>query len=664
MKSPRLFESHRRFRNSLRPFALVALFTATLLLATFDGAERRASAQEEQEIATANVNAANQIPSNSTVRGRVVYEDTGLPVRRVGLLILRTDGASNARGEYSATTNTRGEFMLGGLAAGTYIAAVNAPGVVSPLAYMMFAREGSPLRSNSMANLFDVDEVRQNFEQFTVDGTNNATLTVRARRGGAISGRVTYSDGGPAINVQINILRRNQNNEFVPFVSGFTLFSMIQRTDDRGMYRIAGLPPGEYAINVSEMNTRSINSEGEREGEMMMIFGGMGDALVTTYYGNTTNLADARSIRVTPGSESSEINISLIEPNAFEVSGRVTARGGNQPVPDAQVFIRAQDTQAPPSIMALMARGAMGGHTTRTDEQGRWSFPEVPEGNYTVTVEPPARINTEETEIVTNLNSNTPPPRRTQRPPQLPRERHLTRREQTVRVAGADVTNLTIDLLAGGRISGTVSVEGGETFPEYGAFIQLEQTGGGAAAAAIENNVMRHVDQGGNFVIDGLPNGAFYLNVSGSMFMNPDNGFYVKTITSPNGGDLMREPVVVTGETDLQNIRIVLARGRPTVTGRVLDASGEATRGAIVMLVPSDERQWGRPSTRHYGQTDWQGNFTISAPPGDYLLFAARTNRAIILDANGIRANLSRAVRVTLAQNQRRNIDVNQLLGN
>lgn len=657
------------FRKFLRPCLLVAFCVVTLALAASFEAESGVGAQESR--ATLNVNtidAANQQPAQpparSTVSGRVVYADTDQPVRRAGLIFLRTEGGGGGRGEYSATTNTRGEFTLRNVAVGSYLVAVNAPGIVSPLAYMMLARGGLPMQSNQMTSLFDAEEVRDNFERVTVDGTSDATVTVRARRGGAIAGRVTYTDGTPAINTQINILRKNANDQFVPFISGFTLLSMIQRTDDRGMYRVASLPPGEYIINASEMNTRMMSNEGERDGgEMMMFFGGIGDALVTTFYPGTTILNEARPVSVTPGSESSEINITLIEPRVFAVGGTVIAQGANRPVSEAQISIRPQEAgTTSPSFMAIMGRGIANAHATRSDEQGRWSLPEIPEGAYIVTVEPPApAVSDEEIEIITNSNgAESPPARRPRRPQTLPRERRLTRREQTVRVAGADVTNLTTNLATGGRISGTVSIESGESLPQYGTILQLEQA---SRDANFEMNMARYVGPDGNFVIDGLSDGRFHLGAATPGSTGEDT-YYVKAITAPNGVDLLRESINVTGETDLTNVRIVLARGRAALTGRVLEANGDIVRGATVMLVPSDARQWARQSVRVYGQTDWQGNFTVRVPPGEYLLFAGRTSRAINLDENQIRAAMNRATRVTLAPNERRNLDVTAPPGN
>lgn len=65
--------------------------------------------------------------------------------------------------------------------------------------------------------------------------------------GGVITGRVTDTDGRPVIEQNVNLQSMDQNNQ-----RGFqrTVAPGNWRTDDRGVYRIYGVPEGHYIVSV------------------------------------------------------------------------------------------------------------------------------------------------------------------------------------------------------------------------------------------------------------------------------------------------------------------------------------------------------------------------------------------------------------------------------
>ncbi len=127
--------------------------------------------------------------ANSTVRGRVYYEDTGRAVKRASLILVRAEGGP---GEASGLTDANGEFVFRKVKAGTYYAMINAPGIVTPLAYLDFSRiQGGEKEA--------MEEAVLNFEKIVVDGVNELNVQIPAKRGGAVSGRIIYENGDPAI---------------------------------------------------------------------------------------------------------------------------------------------------------------------------------------------------------------------------------------------------------------------------------------------------------------------------------------------------------------------------------------------------------------------------------------------------------------------------------
>src|SRR5690349_18571684 len=228
-----------------------------------------------------------QIPT-FTVKGRVVFDDTSRAVRRAQIALVQLPDSRAA--EHSSATDRDGRFVVENVPTGVYFAMVNLPGIISPLAFMSLTERGP-------SENFDLKAIREYCTEIVVDG-GNVDVTVHARRGGVISGKITYSDGEPAIDAQVAIIRRTgkKSTRVLTGLSAAALMSL--RTDDRGRYRITGIPPGEYVVSASETNT-SPNTQ--RRGDDF--FGGMfgSDALLVTYYGGGNRIGDATKLEVTGG---------------------------------------------------------------------------------------------------------------------------------------------------------------------------------------------------------------------------------------------------------------------------------------------------------------------------------------------------------------------------
>ncbi len=111
----------------------------------------------------------------------------------------------------------------------------------------------------------DLGEGRKYFDLIEVDGREDSNVTVHARRGASIAGRVSYADGDPAVNVNVSLMRRSADGRVQKYLTGANIASLAGlRTDDRGMFRLTGLPPGEYLIGVNEsVNHGAEGAEGQ-----------------------------------------------------------------------------------------------------------------------------------------------------------------------------------------------------------------------------------------------------------------------------------------------------------------------------------------------------------------------------------------------------------------
>ncbi len=525
-----------------------------------------------------------------------------------------------------------------------------------------------PSAKTSVAGL---NEARNYFDEIVVDGTSDVDVKVRARRGGAITGRVAYADGDPAINVRINIVRKREGRN-LRFVTGSSPVAYAPRqTGDRGMYRITGLPPGEYIISASEMNTNP-DSFNVGEGE-----GGPGpyaiDALASTFYPNATKSKDSTPVKVEAGNEATDVNITLIERSTHTVGGTVTTRRDNQPLAQTQVNIRSKEDAA-----MLATNGyEPTGQTVLTDDQGRWSFPEVPDGTYIVNAEPSngdyysamaenaqGNMNNASAGIsvagqqgtvsgTVNLNKG-----KQQRLPQD--KRKLVNRQMEITVAGGDVANINIDLAEGRRISGVVTVEGGKSSPPENVSVNAETKVDGKSLGT----QTQFTPPNKLFVIDGVAAGDVYLNVS---LADLPGKYYVKSINA-GGVDNLREPIKLGETGDIANVQIVLSGDVATLTGRVLGGAPNNTPlvGAGVSLVPIDAKPSRNESTLPRGFTDARGVYTIVCAPGEYFIVAQKPGEeSSALTAASTNTPVSTTQqRVILQSNERKTLDVIVTTGN
>ena len=102
--------------------------------------------------------------------------------------------------------------------------------------------------------------IRQTFGAARVDrrgtaitvtaGQRLSGLTVRLARGSVIAGSLTDETGQPASGVTVRVMQFRQSGDDrvlnVPPDAGLT----EDRTDDRGAYRLYGLPAGDYRVEV------------------------------------------------------------------------------------------------------------------------------------------------------------------------------------------------------------------------------------------------------------------------------------------------------------------------------------------------------------------------------------------------------------------------------
>lgn len=191
------------------------------------------------------------------------------------------DDCSNER---RTTTDNTGRFVFNGVVPGPYRVHAQRNGYI-----------GEFLRGSPPAVL-----------------TQSATVTAQQSvpdisfafiKSGAIAGTVLDANGKPLASADVQVLSAK---------SASLLAS--RQTDDRGQYRLFGLPPGEFIVVVRVGTVTTINPLPDGKTSMFIANvsqPGIAPRYTPTYYPSVLSSADAKTIVLREGEEASGIDVVL-----------------------------------------------------------------------------------------------------------------------------------------------------------------------------------------------------------------------------------------------------------------------------------------------------------------------------------------------------------------
>lgn len=556
-------------------------------------------------------------PASSTLRARVYFENSGRPVRRTNVVLL--SAKDNPR-EASGLTDAQGNLVIKNLRAGKYYAIVNAPGAVSPIAYIDYRRT----RSETF------DEQLAPFPPIIVNGVSDVETIIQVKMGGAISGRISYADGGPAIGVRVEILRKVAD-EYLPTLPNFTALSQAIvggagtfRTDDRGQYRFAGLPEGEYIVKVTEEMVHS-NDPGRpnRMGFDDMIFGSA--SLVSVFFGDAFDLENAQKLKVEFGQEYSEANIVIPERPLHILEGRLISAKDKLPIRGARLTVTlVGDT---PNIEESSRQGRRD-HAAYTDDKGNWMFTDLPKGKYKVVAQAvdshfddasktygsdrsaansmASAANAVNTAMNAAGTSEKPPPPK------------FAKKSAEFVIEEKDLTEQVIELSFGATLKGNVIIEDDDGLTESLTLMAADEGSDITSSTTIypydydPETGQRKSAKLKEFAIDSISSGLTYLTIHTSA-----KGLYVKSAFHGQI-DLLKGPINLKDGEVLSNIKIVLAKDSGELEVTVIDGDDRPVSGYDLMLVPTDPAKYKNSSFYRSARSDVNGEFKVSLPPFEY----------------------------------------------
>lgn len=505
--------------------------------------------------------------TGATLRGRVYYRDTGKPVRRgwigfkqIKQFVKTSDGivvekdAFGLHSGYSTDNETltgqNGEYTAKYVKPGVYLPILRVPGVLNPTP--------SDLQ-NSL------------FQKIIVPDERETRQDIAVVRGAAISGRVLYADGEPVIGTQVKVLRPGE--EIIKSYYDERDHALI--TDDRGAYRFTGLPAGKYRIVVTE---QTLHGGSEKETVPGNRFYNPYSAL-KTFYPGVGDVKEAVIIQAELGREQTGINITLPERQFFSISGTVVAQDTQMPVKGMEVvFSNAQQSTG----------------KTIADEQGRWSFTDLPQGKYTIRV----------------AESYRSAGKKIDRPKYAPATKVIEIRDQ-------NLSDIRFEPAPEAVISGEIVVEGGTAVPRYTSLVALSRSATDEEqwSSVGDADVSRDQGEKNSFRIGELPAGEYFLKAVTGYTREAE--YYVKSIRLGDR-DLTDSPLRIETGEKIGGVRIVLAIGTGTLKGKIRDFSPNRETGA--MLISVAESKWSRVPKFYEAPLAADGSFELQVAPGKYYL--------------------------------------------
>jgi hypothetical protein len=331
--------------------------------------------------------AAPQTPPSpsAAVSGRVICGDTNHPARFAAVLLIpekpqptETSDWANVKNEkdlakhlaknlsqsrkgtgLSAVSAIDGSFEMPKVPPGTYYVVAELKGYLSPLSALS---TGERMSGGADA----VKKVQAQAEKIVVQDAA-VRVDLRLERGGSISGVIRYDDGNPAPDVKA--IRMVMQDDGKWKVDTFNPSMPATTTDDRGHYRISGLPKGKYAVKADLPTNQSTSGLGPGSIDMHPNYG---DALVI-YSSGVFREKDIKPIEVGAGDDVDGIDLVFPVDNLHLISGTVTDKTDNHPLNAGWVNLNDAETKK-------MLRH------TQIEEDGTFRFNYVPEGQYQLAI--------------------------------------------------------------------------------------------------------------------------------------------------------------------------------------------------------------------------------------------------------------------------------------
>jgi hypothetical protein len=297
--------------------------------------------------ATQQSQAQQQAKGTGIVTGHVYCADTKAPARfaTVTLQPVSTLGVKpsaqldNSELPVSLRIGLEGAFTFPAVPPGDYLVLAWLPGYVSPLAQ---------LTTNELHEETDPAAIKQKLTRFlgrlTVYRGQTSSIEISLERGVELSGTVTYDDGIPAAGMIMKLFRQQEGKGpwLEVLLNNSPTGSKLVRTDDRGHFRIAGVPARKYVLSAT-FPAQYFDGEGVMTGSGMSVLDRSTFGWLEIYSGNTLRVKDARPMEFVAGERRSDVDIVVPLSKLRHLSGIVIAQGDGHPLKIGVLYLLYAD---------------------------------------------------------------------------------------------------------------------------------------------------------------------------------------------------------------------------------------------------------------------------------------------------------------------------------
>lgn len=567
----------------MQPIPIARCFCLLLLFALFPAL---ATAQTRPTELTRDVR-----PRNCSISGRITIN--GQPAANVQVQftefptdfnspqpIRQSADGSISRSTHKARTDGEGRYQITNLPPARFM-------MTAASKVFVAATAGQQNNEPKMVTL-DAGESRENVDFALV-------------RGGVITGRVTDAEGRPVIAQHVRLYHIVVAPDGQSHLQNRGGAFNEQITDDRGIYRIYGLPPGNYVIGVGGEDSYFSSVKYPQ-----------------IYYSDAAEQKQAKIISVKAGEEITGINLRLgVAGKTYEAIGRVIEVETGKPVPSIRVSCQTIDNSADDS------EGGYG--DGQTDRLGNFRMTGLKRGKYSC-----------------NLHGGWMEPTEFYSEP------------TTFDLADADVSGVEIKALRGGSISGVSIIEGPNDpkakskLARVMVYVNSEPENEQDGANQPGSHHQTTIKPDGTFLITGVAPGKVSLNVHNA------GDRALSFVRLERSGAPIEESFRLTKGERVTDLQLVFTVGTGVIRGQIQSTSQQP---AVAEPYRIQARLVGNTTGVWFGNlVDDKGRFELSnLPNGEYELqlngFTQLPNgdrRQMILAKQKVAVSAGAEVRVTI----------------
>jgi Carboxypeptidase regulatory-like domain len=591
-----------------------------------------------------------QPQSLASISGIVVTDGATPQVVRRAVVRLSGSGLGRDRG---AITDESGHFSFAGLPAGRFTITAAKPSFIST-AYgaKRAGRPGTPLTLTA--------------------GQQVSDLKITLWRGAVITGTVRDVTGEPAANAQVIALRADQLS--APPTS---VVSSDFSTDNRGVYRIFGLAPGDYLVvasggartgDLAMLSSRDIDVALQ---ELETIRTGRGTAgvpranrlpnptaelrpgprftLAPTYYPGTPTPSEAVKITLAAGDERNA-DLTLSFSRTAIIEGVVSNPGGS--LPGVTLALTPEGPQLPFTFQSSPTLAV------RPDTDGTFRYTGVAPGKYTLSARSGGPAGNGAGGGGRGGAGVVSPP-----PPSTSSSTTMLWATADLVVTGDDLQGIALVLQPGLKLRGRVRFDALTMTPPA----DLTTLRVNLAIPDVNNSsvVMNGVQMGritvpaaavradATFESTGILPGSYRLTSTAPA------GFWLRSAVV-NGKDVL-DVTLEFAQTDIADAVLTFTDRHSELSGTLQTASGGAAPDYAVVVFPVDRMLWIKNARRiQTTRPATDGKFLIrDLPGGDYFLAALDdVDPADLTDPIFLEAMVASSVKVAIVDGEKKQQDL------